>query len=188
MRPPIYTFGDSHALHAWILIPGIHASSCGPMLMYMFGKYPAVYVKDLPKDAMAVFSWGEIDCRCHVNRHGPWKENVDGLVDGYVKAIRLNQEVHENIWIYLIPPPARKERTHDNASYPFFGTNEERRDYVLYMNDKLRSTGIPYIDVYEKVKDEDGFLSEKHSDMHVHIEDPKIITDWLDQKFGVENA
>ena len=182
IRPLIYTIGDSHALHAWCKIPGVVAESIGPMLMYTFGGHPYPIPEKIPMGSIVVFCWGEIDCRCHVYKFPPWKETVDKLALDYISGIRAVSKDHTP-WIYNVVPPARKDKFMESQGFPFLGTDQERLGYVLRLNKRLKESGLEFVDTYDECSDADGFLRYEMSDCHVHVEDPKPITDWLNRRF-----
>lgn len=178
----IYTVGDSHCWHAWLKIPGVITKTTGPMLMHTLGLSELILVEDIPKDAIVCFCWGEIDCRCHVHKYQPWKETIDILVKNYLNVVRLNAKTHKNIWIFnVVPPPRRKSAVSENPGFPFLGSDEERLSYVKYMNEKLRESEFPFVDVYDKYADSEGFLNMEYTDNHVHIEDPIFIIEWINK-------
>lgn len=179
-KPLIYTVGDSHAWHAWLKIPFVKTGSYGPMTMYRFGKDRPIVTDSIPDDVIVCFCWGEIDCRCHVNKYQPWKKTIDHLVENYIDAIKENTKRFNDVWIFnVVPPPRREDSAFENPGFPFVGTNEERLDSVRYMNNRLRSSGFVFVDVYDKYCDAEGFLRMDMSDNHVHIADEKPLIRWL---------
>lgn len=180
----IYTVGDSHSWHAWMRIPGVETRSIGPMTMYSFGLANPYVVGHIPNDATVVYCWGEIDCRCHVHKHQPWDKCIDSLVENYVKVVKNNMKTHPNGWIYnVVPPPKRDESSEQfGGGFPFVGSNEDRLKYVRYMNKKLKESGLPFIDLYDKYCDEDGYLRLDISDDHVHVSDEKPIIEWIEAR------
>jgi len=181
MKCPIYTFGDSHADFGWRNIPGVIIKYFGPKTMYGFGKRKEIIVKDIPKNAIAVFSYGEIDCRCHVNKYQPWENTIDNLVREYIETIKLNSEIHRNIYIYGVPPPVRKGSASEVSAFPFIGSDDERLSYVKYMNEKLENSPYRFINIYRNYSDEDGFLNMMMSDGHVHITNEIYLLEWLER-------
>jgi hypothetical protein len=150
------------------------------MTMHSFGLEKPLIVLDVPNDDTVCFCLGEIDCRCRVHQHQPWRETIDRLVENYLEAIRINTVNHKNVWIFNVVPPARKDRTQENPSFPFLGTDEERLQYVRYMNQKLRESGYVFVDVFDRYVDPEGFLAPELSD-GIHIFDPRYIIEWIEK-------
>jgi hypothetical protein len=180
----IYTVGDSHCWHAWLKIPRVITQTCGPMTMHSFGLSKVIIIDKIPKDAIVVFCWGEIDCRCHVHKYQPWQETIDILVKNYLDTIRLNAKVNPNIWIYNVVPPPRRANTSENPGFPFLGSDEERLSYVQYINKKLKESEFFLVDIYNKYCDKDGFLNMSLSDNHVHIANEKFLAEFIAQHRG----
>jgi len=168
----IHSIGDSHAWHAWLKIPFVQTHTIGPMTMYRFGQDHPIVVGGIPEDTIAVFCWGEIDCRCHIFKHPPFPDTIDKLASDYLTSVDHNARIHPNIWLFNVVPPPRKKDVQENPDFPFLGSDEERLSFVKRLNDRLRESSYPFIDVYDKYCDKDGFLIPELSDRHVHIEDP----------------
>ena len=151
------------------------------MTMHGFGVQKPVVTGHVPNDAVLVFCWGEIDCRCHVHKFQPYKECIDELVKNYAEHVRFHAITHPNLWIYNVVPPPKRDEKSENCSggFPFLGTNEDRLKYVLYMNERLKKTGIPFIDLYSKYCDEEGYLRNDVTDDHVHVSDEKPLIEWM---------
>lgn len=152
--------------------------------MYRFGADQIDVVKDLPEGSIVVFCWGEIDCRNHVGRHLPYKECIDGLVERYLEAVRYNATLKsfEEIWLYNVPPPPRMDhRECHDKSFPFVGNDGERLMYARYMNDLLKESEFPVVDIWDECADEEGFLNEK-GDGHVHVADPEPLINWIKKR------
>jgi len=185
-RPHIYTAGDSHCVFAWCEIPDVTTYTAGPMTMYSWGLNKNKVCGAVPKDAIVVMCSGEIDCRCHVHNHQPWKETIDDLVDKYLIAIREETADRDlkNVWIYNVVPPLRPDEIVAEApNYPLVGSGEERVQYVKYMNKKLSESEFTFVDVYDKYSDENGFMKFKLSDGHHHIQNSKYLSEWLENYF-----
>jgi hypothetical protein len=149
--------------------------------MYSFGIDPPIVVEDMPVDANIIFCWGEIDCRCHVAKHQPWQGTIDNLVMNYEKGIDLNAKTHKNIWVFNVLPPPRLERVIQAPNYPTIGSDEERLAYVKYMNKRLKEMKYPFVDVYDKYSDKDGFSDPVFMPDGVHIGDAKYLIEWVNQ-------
>lgn len=182
MTPLIYTVGDSHSWHTWLKIPFVETHPQGPMTMHRAGQERTIYVNQFPKDAIVVFCWGEIDCRCHVHKYQPWQEAIDRLVDNYLNMIEANYLINPNVWIYNVVPPLRKKDAIESPDFPFLGTDQERLGYVRYMNEKLKASPYFFVDVNDQYSDAEGFLRQEVSDAHVHIEDSGPLEAYLRER------
>jgi hypothetical protein len=139
-----------------------------------------------------IFCFGEIDCRCHVHKHitetNTYQNIINNIVNDYFEAIKLNittcQIEFKNICVHNIVPPIQKHNTPENPSYPYLGTDEERKKYVLYFNEKLKEKcseyGYVYFDIYDKYTDSNGFLDKSLSDGIVHIDNLKYIEEFIE--------
>jgi len=128
-----------------------------------------------------VFCLGEIDCRCHIHKHvtdtTSYQHIIDNIVDSYFEAIEVNVTVSQiklrNVCVYNVVPPVQKYNTLESPEYPYLGTDEERKRYVLYFNEKLKEKcvekGYVFFDVYDHYTDENGYLRKDLSDGNVHI-------------------
>ena len=196
----IHTFGDSHAsnIHSgWKHCDNIKAHHLGPVLCYSFGKEILnrcnIKTFDIKKNDSVVFCFGEIDCRCHVHKHitdvKSYKMIIDEIVNNYIHAIEINLEncKVKNICIYNVVPSTQKCNTSENPEYPYLGSDEERKSYVLYFNKclkkKCKENSWIFFDVYDSYCDDNGYLSKKLSDGNVHIANgvfiKKFINDYL---------
>jgi hypothetical protein len=177
----IHTVGDSHCWNGWLKVPGVKFHLLGPMLMHTFGRDKMIVTADMPRDANVIFCWGEIDCRCHVRKHQPWKQTIDDLVKNYIEAIDINTKEHRHYWIFNVVPPPRKEGMIEAPDFPMRGTDDERLSYVKYMNKKLKESGRPFIDVYDKYCDKDGFANRELMPDGVHIGNEKYLIEWVNK-------
>lgn len=178
----IHTIGDSHSHNGW---SGIISHHLGPVLCYSFGREKLnrcdIRNFDIKDGDTIIFCLGEIDCRCHVHKHisgtVTHQDVINNIVDNYFQAIDLNQSTSQiklkNICVFNVVPPIQKHNTHENPEYPYLGTDEERKQYTLYFNEKLKEKCIEkeyiYFDIYNNYVDENGFLIKNLSDGTVHI-------------------
>ena len=95
---------------------------------------------DVKENDTVIFSFGEIDCRCHVGKYPNNEEVIEKLVSGYLTAVNDNVKRFSSLKtrVYKIPPPAEKNTTKDNPDYPFVCSDEERKKYVTTFNGFLR--------------------------------------------------
>lgn len=201
----IYVFGDSHAWNGWLQWPvwQIHPSRViiyhmGPVLAHTVGAkgIERMNLKDhstIKSGDIAVFSFGEIDCRAHVSRHiqlpeRPHQVIIDEIVSKYFECIKLNADHYDpenplQIWVYSVPPPAYNELICEKDKFPVSASDEERKQYALYFNSKIREYckrySYGFFDVYDAYADENGMLNRELSDGTVHIRDSRFIIEFI---------
>ena len=188
----IHTIGDSHSGNGW---SGIIQHHLGAVLCYSFGKEKLnrcdIRKFNIKNGDTIVFCLGEIDCRCHIHKRITniitYQEIINNIVANYFEAIELNVSTSQiklkNVCVYNVVPPIQKYNTRENDAYPFLGTNEERKQYVLYFNQKIKETciekGYIFFDVYNNYVDKNGFLSKQLSDGNVHIGNGVYISNFI---------
>jgi len=190
----IHTIGDSHCHMGWNG-NGIIQHHIGPVLCYSFGKEKLdrcdIRDFDIKDGDTIIFCLGEIDCRCHIHKYvtetTTYQDIINIIVDNYFEAIQLNISISQiklkNICVYNVVPPIQKYNTLENPEYPYLGTDEERKQYVLYFNQKLKEKCIEkkyiFFDIYNNYIDENGFLRKDLSDGNVHIGNAIYISEFI---------
>lgn len=193
----IHTFGDSHCYFGWDNIDNIKTHHLGPKLCFSVGR-DGINIKDgfgIKDNDIVIFSFGEIDCRCHINKHISdildYKQIIDSIIENYFIQIKIAVDNLSNVKtvIYNVVPPVKKKSTSENKEFPFLGTDNERKNYVLYFNEKLKQKCIEYnyifFDIYNNYIDEEGFLKKKLSDGHVHIKDEIYIKLFIEKNLTI---
>lgn len=110
-------------------------------------------------------------------------------MDKYFESIQKALDSYKDlrVCVYNVVPPIQKHNTLENKEYPFLGTDEERKSYVLYFNKKLKTLcskyNYIYFDVYDKYTDENGFLNKTLSDQVVHIANGCFIKEFIEKFF-----
>lgn len=128
------------------------------------------------KDAV-IFSFGEIDIRCHVLKqvklfHRDLNEVLDTLLNNFFVVIReLREQDPTLIFLtYTATPPTNAQY---NPDQPYYGSLEERILISYLFNDRLKELSslhqIDVIDVYDYYADIKGVLQIHYSDGGVHI-------------------
>ncbi len=191
----VFRIGDSHCINGWC--GPLHTyKHCGSLLCYTFGKHPFAKC-DLNRyqifdNHVVVFCFGEIDCRCHIYKHvsesRTYQSIIDDIVKNYFTAIQahVQKTIAKNltICVYNVVPPVRKETVEQDPEYPCRGTDNERKSYVLYFNQKLKEYCEEYryifFDIYDNYCDEDGFIKKELSDGNVHIKDGTYIDKFIE--------
>lgn len=188
----VHTIGDSHSGFGWTNITQHHL---GPVLCYSFGKEKLnrcdIRNFNIKDGDSVIFCFGEIDCRCHIYKHITntltYQNIIDNIVNNYFEAIELNvitsQIKLKNVCVYNVVPPVQKYNTVENTKYPYLGSDDERKQYVLYFNEKLKEKCIEkkyiFFDVYNSYIDNNGFLRKDLSDGNVHISNGIYISHFI---------
>lgn len=193
----LHTYGDSHASEwgAWdkLGIPGldVRINHIQGKLMYSFGRDMMEVVSGVRDGDMVVFCFGEIDCRCHINKYEPqWEKVVDDIVDKYFRAIEKNvKNLNVTTFVYNVVPPLERElpenlHTEIGNLLPSLGSDEDRKRYTLYMNERMLQYckwEYPYVffDVYHEYVNERGYLNPEFSDKNCHINNPIFMREFL---------
>lgn len=188
----IHTIGDSHSYSGW---SGVINHYLGPVLCYSFGKEKInrcdIRNFNIKDGDTIIFCLGEIDCRCHIHKHiteiQTYKDIINNIVDNYFEAIELNVHISQiklkNVCVYNVVPPIQKYNTLENPEYPYLGTDNERKEYALYFNEKVKEKCIEkeyiFFDIYNHYIDENGFLRKDLSDGNVHISNGYFISNFI---------
>jgi hypothetical protein len=185
--------GDSHSNRGW---SGVVNIALGPLLCYTFGIQKPRICDHVPfKDGdTIIFCLGEIDCRCHIHKfitsEVTYQMIIDNIVSNYMDSIELNTTdiSFKRICVYNVVPPIQRYNTaYENPEYPYLGTDDERKQYVLYFNKKIKEKCAEkkymFFDVYDKYIDSNGFLRKDLSDDNVHIQDGRYIREFMEENF-----
>lgn len=189
----IHTFGDSHSFFGWDSTVQKHW--IGPVLCYSFGTQNLNRLNisnfNLKNGDTIIFCFGEIDCRCHINKHVSsnvtYNQIIDAIVYRYFDAIQKNLKnlnvTLKNVCVYNVVPPVKKCNIDENRDGLFLGTDEERKQYVLYFNKKIREycelNNFIFFDIYNNYVDNDGYLNKELSDGIVHIKNGLYLSEFI---------
>jgi len=190
----IHTIGDSHSGFGW---SGIIQHHLGPLLCFSFGKDKLnrcdIRNFNIKDGDTIIFCLGEIDCRCHINKHVTdtltYENIIDNIVENYFDAIELiiitSQIKLKNVCVYNVVPPIEKYNTPENSQFPYLGTDEERKQYTLYFNKKIKEKCFEkkyiFFDIYNNYIDKNGFLRKDLSDGNVHIANGVYISNFINE-------
>ena len=182
----IFIYGDSHARFSFKRFEKEHINkSESSITMHRIGRDNIIVNCD-PKEHNAnstiILVYGEIDCRCHIQRQINTGRDEDDiiqeLVGKYFTTIKNNLLVYKKIIIIAIIPPTEQNDcesihgtiTHD---FPFVGTDEDRRRFTVKMNklieQKCKEYAYTYINPYTTYTRDNGCLKFEYSDRNVHI-------------------
>ena len=189
----IYIYGDSHAnfsfknLQRYFPCNNYYENS---ITMYRIGRDNNIinYRNEQTKDDIIILVYGEVDCRCHVQRQIDMGRNEDDiineLVHNYFITIKNNITKFKKIIITGVIPPVKRndfEILHGPILHelPFIGTDEDRVRYTKKMNELLEKlsnkNGYIYFNPYDYYTRPDGTLKFELSDKLVHIGDNEKI-------------
>jgi len=182
----IYLFGDSHAMFSFRNLPLEHTDlHCSSITMFRIGRDKQIihFNKDnLKIGDIVVLSYGEVDCRCHIQRQINLGNHEDvviqELVDNYFDTIKKNIVIDVKVVIVgIIPPTKQYDYEKINGpiqhEFPFVGSDEDRvrftRKVNNYMNEEANKYGYIFFNPYSFYTREDGTLKYELSDTIVHI-------------------
>lgn len=197
-----HSVGDDHAVFGWRRVP-VRGSRITTHHLQSWTMHRAARdgipteKMDLKDGDFLILSFGELDCRTniykYVDENTTYRDIIDEITARYGKELLRLREQHPNvnICVYNVPPPARAEYVTKNPNYPAFpfnSTNEERKQYALYMNAKLRefcnTHNFEFIDIYDKCTDKDGFLNLSVADSSkAHMDRASLLWNWARQHF-----
>jgi hypothetical protein len=93
-------------------------------------------------------------------------------------------DVRSDIVLNIVTP-IEKHNTPENPSYPYLGSDEERKRCVLYFNKCIKQKCIEnnwvYLDIYDSYTDENGFLDKERGDGNVHIKNGVYLKDFINR-------
>jgi hypothetical protein len=204
----IHIYGDSHAKMSFtnLKLPynDLHLSN---VTMFRIGRDNMIinFNKNMIKTGdILVMVYGEIDCRCHIQRQIDLGKNEDDLinelVNKYFNTIKNNtSDLHVKIIIVGVIPPVKREEyemlhgpiTHE---YPFMGTNENRVRFTNKVNKLLEEfaniSNYIYFNPYSYYTRPDGSLKFELSDTCSHLRDnyvflEKFVELYLQLKYSI---
>jgi len=183
----IYIYGDSHARISFKNLQlNYNDLHCNSITMFRIGRDNIIinFNKNIiKKDDIIVLSYGEVDCRCHVQRQINLGINEDivihELVNNYFRTIKNNtMNLDAKIVIVGIIPPTRQ---YDYEilngpilhQFPFVGNDEDRVRYTNKVNKLLEelshNNNYIYFNPYSYYTRPDGTLKHELSDTNVHL-------------------
>ena len=187
----IYVYGDSHAAASFKRLQ-IPYSDChhDSITMFRIGRDNVIInfnSADHTNDSIICLAYGEVDCRCHVQRQidlGANEDNViNELVCNYFKTIANNIKAHKKIIVVGIIPTTSQieyETLNDpiQHEFPFVGNDKDRVRYTMKMNVLIEEycniNEYVYFNPYNYYTRDDGTLKYEFSDKCVHLGDNSV--------------
>ena len=194
----IHIYGDSHARYNFNGLIFPHRNhSVNSTTMHRVGRDKKIIgfsPDQLSADNIFVLQYGEIDCRCHINRQYKLGRDVheicDSIVKEYINSIIVNITTYKAIIVCaVIPPTCQKEYEDINGpithEFPFVGNDIERISYTNMINEYLmlycKQHNFIFFDPYDSYKRLDGTLRFELSDKTVHIQQNEPILDMFNK-------
>ena len=185
----IHIYGDSHAKFSFsnLKLHNINNATYN-VTMFRIGRDNTIikFNKDIiQKDDIIILMYGEIDCRCHIQKQINLGKNEDDiineLVNNYIRTIKNNIiDMDIKIIIVGIIPPTKQydyEILHGPVlhAFPFVGTDDDRVRYTNKVNKLLEeisnNNNYFYFNPYSYYTRLDGTLKHELSDRTVHLRD-----------------
>jgi hypothetical protein len=189
----IYIYGDSHARYSFAKLKLTYKDFHFPSItMFRIGRDNSIInfdtnYKFVIHDVI-VLSYGEVDCRCHIqqqiNKGREEDAVINELVEKYFQTI-VNSIGNKKLRVIIVGviPPTRQtdyESLHGPITheFPFVGTDEDRVRFTQKVNVQLEkmannntSNRYKYFNPYSYYTREDGTLKHELSDTTVHLGD-----------------
>lgn len=182
----IHIYGDSHAFFSFKNLKLAHKDHHqASITIFRVGRDNQIIKFDnniINENDIIVLSYGEVDCRCHIQRQINNGRNEDDiineLVDKYFLTIRNNVTKKCKIIIVGIIPPT-KQNDYETINgpilheFPFVGDDTNRVRFTQKMNNALKDkcliNNTIYFNPYDYCTRSDGTLDYDFSDRCVHL-------------------
>jgi hypothetical protein len=138
--------------------------------------------KEHDANSIICLVYGEVDCRCHIERQIILGRNEDEviheLVDNYFKTLQNNIIVFKKVIVVGVMPPTKRS-DYENLygpimdDFPFIGTDLDRVRYTMKVNKLIEhncaNRGYIYFNPFDYYTRSDGTLKYELSDLCVHL-------------------
>lgn len=191
----IIAFGDSHASNTFKSVADvvIEKRQSPGLTMHKVGRDGLNFHNYMKIGDTIIYCCGEIDVRCHIkkqiNLRREKEEIINTLSEKYVNSIinrdqcDLKNKIKIERIIMSVVPPCIFKNIRDNPDYPCIGTDEERVEYTVLLNQKLKflceKNDIMFLDVYSLYRDENGSMRSDMSKDGVHISNCDFVVEYL---------
>ena len=187
----IFIYGDSHAKFSFLKLdlPFMDKHEVS-ITMHRLGRDNVINnfnSNEHDHDSILIFNYGEIDCRCHIqkqiNAGGNKDEIIKTLVNNYFTTIKNSINKYKKIIVVGIIPPTQQNDYEElygpiTHEFPFVGTDNERVEYTIKMNNLIEEqcnfNNFIYFNPYDYYTRTNGTLKYELSDKCVHLGDNSI--------------
>jgi hypothetical protein len=184
-KPLIHVIGDSHGkVYRWNLLFIVY--HLGAATAHNLAKESSTtgsnrklfnIIDRIGRRDIVVLVFGEIDCRIHIyyqyKKNGETKtlaELIDDTISCYGTVLEKLRDRGMNFAVQGVPPATR---VRNEYRYPFYATPEIHCQISAMFNERLEAAceknGYPYIDVYSRSADEDGFMLQEYAADEIHL-------------------
>jgi hypothetical protein len=188
----IYIYGDSHAQFSFtgLTLPFVYRYEYS-VTMHRIGRDNIIVnfnSNEHNENSILCFAYGEVDCRCHVQRQINAGRNEDEVIKelatNYFNTLKHNIKQHKYVVIVGVIPPTKRidyESLHGpmTHAFPFVGTDADRVRYTAKLNELLeagcKEHGYIYFNPYKPYTRDDGTLKYELSDKLVHVGDTSMV-------------
>lgn len=138
-------------------------------------------------NSIICFGYGEVDCRCHIQRQINLGRDEDlvisELVNNYFITLKNNICIYKKIIVISIIPPTKQidyETLHGPIlhEFPFVGTDEDRVRFTKKANTLIENlcyiNNYIYFNPYDYYTRYDGTVKYELSDKNVHLSDNSV--------------
>jgi hypothetical protein len=126
---------------------------------------------------VALLVFGEIDCRIHIYyqfKKNAERASIEELIDETVASYGLIMDrlagLGVRFAVYGVPPATR---VRNEYRYPFYAPPDVHTRISGIFNERLKAfcagKDYPYIDVYSRFSDEDGFMLKDYAADEIHL-------------------
>ncbi len=152
----------------------------GPITMHRVGRdgFGILDIRGHVKDGdTVVFSFGEIDVRCHIGKQRDAQgrsadEVIKTLVSSYLKTISENVHKYKKLDVVILGPVPPSDMGH-TAFFPVYGSLSERVLLNSLLNDALKAeidkTDFHFLDIRDLFQNSEGSFELSLSDGSVHV-------------------
>lgn len=178
----IHIYGDSHGwcCFRFLTLPNMNHSK-PKITMHRIGRDNVIVnfnKDDIREKDIIVLTYGEIDCRVHVNKQVDLGRNEDDvihdLVKNYFRTIKNNLS-HMNVTVVIVGvmPQTKSSDYNEPFDNEIIGKEEDRIRCERKMNKLLQKMSLEnnfiYFNPFYYYTREDGTLKYEYSDKTVHL-------------------
>ncbi len=132
-------------------------------------------LKKIPKRSKILFSFGEIDCRAHIQKQVEKQQIevskvIDDTVKAYAEFLNEVQMLGYQVYVWNAIP---NNGNFISKEFPAIGTLEERINIVNEFNKKVKlfceNSGIFFITIIDELSDADNRIDKKYYMDDIHL-------------------